>query len=54
MKAMFWKVLRFLSADVLLLGLLERLANHLTKKLTALQSAVQRKLDTLRAERDGE
>lgn len=53
MKAMFWKVLRFLGLDVLLLGLLERIAANLIKKLTAFQSVVSEKLDRLQQERDG-
>ncbi len=52
MKAMFWKVLRFLGLDVLLLGLLDRLAANLVKKFTAFQNAVQSKLERLLTERD--
>nr|MBR6778250.1 hypothetical protein [Clostridia bacterium] len=41
MKAKLLKVLHFLGLDVLLLGLLEKLAASLTKKHEALKTAVE-------------
>ncbi len=41
MKAKLWKLLRLLGVDVLLLGLLEKLAAGLTKKLAALKAFVE-------------
>lgn len=45
MKEKIFKILHLLKIDVLLLGLLEKLVLGLTKKLTALESAVERFLD---------
>ena len=42
MKAKLLKVLHFLGLDVLLLGLLEKLAACLTKKHEAFQNALER------------
>lgn len=42
MKAKLLKVLHFLGLDVLLLGLLEKLAARLTKKREAFQNALER------------
>ena len=47
MKAVFLNVLRLLSMDTLLLGLIEKLALHLIKKLTSLQTGVRNYLDSI-------
>lgn len=41
MKAMMWKLLRLFGVDVLLLGLLEKLAACLTKKLAAFKAFLE-------------
>ena len=53
MKAMFKKVLRLLGLDVLLLGLVEKLALGLIKKLTSLQNVATNYLDRVLPSRNG-
>ena len=47
MKAFFGKLLRFIKLDALLLGLLEKIALGLIKKITSLQYAAKELLDEL-------
>ncbi len=47
MKAFFGKLLRLLKLDALLLGLLEKIALGLIKKITSLQYAAKELLDEL-------
>ncbi len=53
MKAMFKKVLRLLGLDVLILGLVEKLALGLIKKLTSLQTVATNYLDRVLPSRNG-
>ena len=45
MKTVFMKLLRLFGVDVLLLGLVEKIALGLIKKLTALQESARSALD---------
>ena len=53
MKAMFKKVLRLLGLDVLILGLVEKLALGLIKKLTSLQTVATNYLARVLPSRNG-
>ena len=50
---MFKKVLRLLGLDVLILGLVEKLALGLIKKLTSLQTVATNYLDRVLPSRNG-
>ena len=52
MKAMLMKVLRFLKLEVLLLGLIEKLARGLVKKLSALETVAKHALEQARKLRE--
>ncbi len=54
MKAVFVKLLRLTRLDVLLLGLVEKLALGLIKKLTAWATSARDFLDRVQSTRDGD